>query len=67
MPHVSLAFDTPDLAHLYERISAGRQFTVGRTLIEDRRLRPGKGFSTLAVAPGSLPSMRRTSWDLRVR
>jgi arsenite methyltransferase len=51
LPQVSLTFHTPDLADSYERISAERQFKIGRVLIDDLEL--GAGEKVLDVGCGT--------------
>jgi arsenite methyltransferase len=51
MAPVSLALDTPDLAELYERVSAERQFRSGQGLIEELNVTAGE--SVLDVGSGT--------------
>jgi arsenite methyltransferase len=51
MPDLSLALDTPDLAHHYERVSADRQFLAGKNLVAKLGIR--QGHSVLDVGSGT--------------
>lgn len=54
MAPVSLALDTPDLAELYERISAERQFKAGQVLIEELAIRSGESVLDVGAGTGLL-------------
>jgi arsenite methyltransferase len=54
MKAVSLDLDTEDLAQLYERVSADRQFKAGRRLIEELKVSVGESVLDLGCGTGLL-------------
>ena len=54
MAPVSLALDTPDLAALYERVSADRQFRAGQSLIKELGIAPGESVLDVGAGTGLL-------------
>jgi ubiquinone/menaquinone biosynthesis C-methylase UbiE len=54
MSHLSLAYDTRDLALHYEEISADRQFRFGKTLVEALGIGPGNRVLDIGSGTGLL-------------
>jgi arsenite methyltransferase len=54
MPAISFDLDTEHLAREYERVSAERQFQVGKRLIEQLRIRAGENVLDIGAGTGLL-------------
>jgi arsenite methyltransferase len=54
MSTLSLALDTPDLAHRYDRVSVDRQFRAGKALVAKLGVRPGERVLDVGAGTGHL-------------
>jgi arsenite methyltransferase len=54
MSRLSLAYDTDDLAHHYDEVSADRQFRFGKTLVEALAIAPGEHVLDIGSGTGLL-------------